>query len=178
MTVPGRLVSLLTFPGIIVHQLAHQFFCRVARLAVMDICYFRLGDPAGFVVHEDAKRYSHQIMMALGPFLACSLVGTLLCAPAAIPTIRFRSPSGVDLLLIWLGVSIAMHAFPSVEEARTLWRSISDPDTPVTVRLLGGPIVGTLYLGALGSYCCLNAIWALFLAAVLPNLVVSVLARP
>jgi hypothetical protein len=176
MRVPGRLVSLLTFPGVIVQQVARQIFSRLARVAVTDVCYFRLGDPAGFVVYEEPRRYSHQILMKLGPFFFSSVLAVALSFSAAIPALKFRSPGANDLLLIWLAMSVAMHAFPRQEEARDLWASITDPDGPLTVRLIGAPIVGLLYLGTRASDFGLNVIWAIFLAAVLPNLLVSALA--
>lgn len=44
--IPGQLIAALTFPGVIVHEMAHQLFCRLFRVAVLDVCYFRFG-PAG-----------------------------------------------------------------------------------------------------------------------------------
>jgi hypothetical protein len=44
--IPGQLIALLTFPGVIVHELGHQLMCRFLRVAVLDVCYFRVGRPA------------------------------------------------------------------------------------------------------------------------------------
>lgn len=52
MIIPGFLISILTFPGVIVHEIAHQLFCRICGVAVLDVCYFKAGNPAGYVVHE------------------------------------------------------------------------------------------------------------------------------
>lgn len=51
--IPGELISILTFPGIIVHEFAHMLFCRIRKVAVFDACYFRVGNPAGFVIKHE-----------------------------------------------------------------------------------------------------------------------------
>jgi hypothetical protein len=45
--IPGQLISLLSFPGIIVHEFAHLIFCRLRKVAILDVCYFRFDNPAG-----------------------------------------------------------------------------------------------------------------------------------
>lgn len=67
--IPGFLITILTFPGVIVHELAHQIFCRICRVAVFDVCYFKFGNPAGYVVHEHPKNAYSQILIGIGPFL-------------------------------------------------------------------------------------------------------------
>lgn len=41
------LITLVTFPGVIVHEAAHMLFCRVRRVAVLDVCFLRFEDPVG-----------------------------------------------------------------------------------------------------------------------------------
>ena len=50
--IPGWLIALVTFPGVIVHEAAHFLFCRLRRVAVFDVCYLRFGNPAGYVIHS------------------------------------------------------------------------------------------------------------------------------
>ena len=52
--IPGVLVSAVTFPGVVVHEAAHMLFCRIRGVAVLDVCFFRFGNPAGYVVHDAA----------------------------------------------------------------------------------------------------------------------------
>ena len=44
------LISLVTFPGVIVHEAAHLPFCRLRRMPVVEVCFFRVGNPAGYVI--------------------------------------------------------------------------------------------------------------------------------
>jgi MFS-type transporter involved in bile tolerance (Atg22 family) len=102
--IPGPLIALATFPGVIVHELAHQLFCRWFRIPVLTVCYF----------------------------------------------------------LIWLGVSIAMHAIPSTGDAKSMWQSVKDV-SPVT-RLLVMPIVGVIYLATIGRFFWLDLFYGIGVA--------------
>ena len=48
--IPGFLIAIVTFPGVIVHEAAHLFFCRWFKLEVYDVCFFRVGNPSGYVI--------------------------------------------------------------------------------------------------------------------------------
>ena len=153
MFVPGILISILTFPGVIVHEFAHQFFCQLLRVAVVDVCYFRVGNPAGYVIHETPRKFWHQILIAIGPFLVNSLIGAILSFPAAIHS--YFSTSGLlDTVMLWLGISIAMHSFPSSGDAHSLWQSTKQ--SPLVMRLISFPIVSLIYIGAVGSFFWLD----------------------
>ncbi len=173
--IPGEIIALLTFPGIIVHELAHQFFCRLFNIAIYDVCYFRYGNPAGFVVHEHPKTLLQHFLVSVGPFLINSILGALISAPAAISVLQFESGSLFDKLLIWLGVSIAMHAFPSIGDAVVLEESVSKNKATLIEKLLIYPAVHLIYLGSYGSIFWLDIIYGIFVAGLLPKLVISLL---
>lgn len=175
MIIPGFVIAWITFPGVIVHEIAHQLFCRFSRVAVLDVCYFRFGNPAGYVVHEIPRRHVQHILIGVGPFLVNSLLGPLIAFPAALPVLKFQAGSPLDYLLIWLGVSITMHAFPSTGDARSIWAAVRSSDVPLVTRLLTFPIVALIYLGALGSFFWLDLIYGILLAMFVPNLLVSLL---
>jgi hypothetical protein len=172
MFIPGELVAVLTFPGVIVHEAAHQLFCRFFRVAVLDVCYIRYGRPSGYVVHETATRPGQHVWISVGPFLVNTLVGALIAAPAAIPVIRFEAGDPLDYLLIWLGVSVAMHAFPSTGDAQAIRRAMKSPNTSVLTKVIAAPIVAVIYLGAAGSIFWLDAVYGVVVAMLLPNLVI------
>ena len=140
MLVPGQLISILTFPGVIVHEFAHQLFCRITRVAIFDVCYFRSGNPAGYVLHESPKKKSQQILIGIGPFLVNTLLGALIALPGAIQVIKFSSASIADYFFVWLGVSIAMHSFPSTGDAKNIWEIVKDASTPIWIKIIAAPI--------------------------------------
>ena len=84
--IPGPLIALATFPGAIVHALAHQLFCRWFRIPVLNVCYFRVGNPADFVIHEPATKSYQSVLISVGPFLVNTIIGAIVSFPAAIPS--------------------------------------------------------------------------------------------
>ncbi len=175
--IPGFIIAIATFPGVIVHELAHQLFCRLTRTAVIEVCYFQPKNPAGFVVHEIPSRPWHHLLIGVGPFLVNTVIGALIALPAALPVIKFGAGTPLDYLLIWLGVSIAMHAFPSTGDAQGIWQAVvRGKDVPLALRFLAAPLVGFILLGALGSVVWLDALYGVGVAMLVPNLIVGMMA--
>jgi len=176
MFIPGQIIALLTFPGVIVHESAHQLFCRFCRVAIFDVCYLRFENPVGYVIHEPPSKPFHHLLIGIGPFFLNSVVGLLIAFPAVIPVLRFDSGNLLDYFLIWLGVSISMHAFPSTGDAKSILEAIQKKDVPFWLKLVGTPLVGFIYLGAIGSVMWLDLAYGIGIVGVLPNLLVKLLA--
>jgi len=87
------------------------------------VVYFRVGNPAGYVVHEAPQNKLQTIMISIGPFIVNTILGALIALPAAMPVFKFDNASPLDYILVFLGVSIAMHAFPSTGDANNVWRA-------------------------------------------------------
>jgi hypothetical protein len=173
--IPGVLIAAATFPGVIVHEMAHQLFCRLCRVAIFDVCYFRIGNPAGYVIHEPPPNPYHHMLIGVGPFLLNTVLGSVIAFPAVIPVLKFGAGTTLDYLLIWLGISIAMHAFPSRGDAESMRQSLSGHPS-LLVQLVVTPVVALIYLGALGSMFWLDALYGVSVAGFLPTLLVSFLA--
>jgi len=174
--VPGIVITIVTFPGVIVHELAHQLFCRWFKVPVFEVVYFRAANPAGYVVHEVPKNKLQSIMISVGPFFVNTIVGALIALPAALPVMEFGNPGPLDFLLMYLGVSIAMHAFPSAGDANSIWQMMKQEDTPKWIKIIGYPIVGLIYLGSLGSFFWLDAIYGVAVVLLFPKLIIHFLA--
>lgn len=176
MFIPGFLISILTFPGVIVHELAHQLFCRWLKVPVFKVVYFQVGNPAGYVLHEKTDNRYKAIAIGIGPFIFNTIVGALISLPAALPVFTFHTATPFDYLLIYLGVSIAMHAFPSTGDANAIWQSLKEDRTPIWARIIGYPIVGLIYIGSLGSFFWLDALYGIGVAIGFPNLIIRLLS--
>ncbi len=174
--IPGILISIVTFPGVIVHELAHLLFCKLFRVAVYDVCYFRVGNPSGYVVHEHPRTPLQSIFISIGPFLVNTILGAIIALPAAIPVLKFDSGDIFDYVLIWLGVSIAMHSFPSTGDAKSLWASVTSPQTPFGYKIMAAPICLVIFAGAIGSFFWLDLGYGVVVALALPELVAKLLA--
>ncbi|TSD67689.1 DUF3267 domain-containing protein [Inquilinus sp. KBS0705] len=175
MFIPGFLITLATFPGIIVHELAHQLFCRWFKVPVYRVVYFKTGNPAGYVQHEIVQNKWKSMMISIGPFIINSVLGTIIAFPAALPVFKFDNGSFLDYILIYLGVSIAMHAFPSTGDANNIWQDVKNKETPFWVKIVGYPIVGLIYIGSLGSFFWLDLAYGIALAVGFPNLLIAFL---
>lgn len=174
--IPGFLISIVTFPGVIVHELAHQLFCRFMKVPVFEVCYFRFSNPAGYVVHEITEDPKSQIWISVGPFFINSILGSLISMPGSIDIIKFGDYSNpLSLFFVWLGVSIAMHSFPSTGDAQNMWKAVLDKRTPIIQKIFIAPIVGLIYICALGSVFWLDLLYGMFLAMAIPQIIIKIL---
>jgi len=121
--IPGFLVSIATFPGVIVHEAAHQLFCRISRLAVFEVCYFRWGNPAGYVVHEGTPDFYKSFLVSMGPFFVNTLLCVVFCSAAFVPIWELDVFDPLAYFFYWLGLSIGMHAFPSTTDLSHVWKA-------------------------------------------------------
>ena len=144
-------------------------------MPVFEVCYFRFENPVGYVIHEPATRHYQTVLICVGPFIINSLLAFLIGFPAALQ-FKFDDASFIDYVLVYLGVSIGAHAFPSIGDAESLWQSVMNKETPIWVKILVAPVVGFIYLGALGSFFWLDLAFGIGLALGLPYLVLKFFA--
>lgn len=176
MFIPGIVVSIVTFPGVIVHELAHQLFCRWFKVPVFEVCYFRTENPVGYVIHEQASKPYQTILISIGPFIINTLIAFLVAFPAALQ-FKFDDANFLDYVLIYLGISIGGHAFPSTGDAESLWKQVMNSgETSLITKIVVAPIVGFIYLGALGSFFWLDMFYGFAVSVGLPNLLVRFFA--
>jgi len=173
--IPGIIITIATFPGVIVHELAHQLFCRLYRVPVFKVVYFQTESPPGYVLHEKPQSKVQSVMISLGPFILNTIVGALISLPAALPVFKFNNAEPLDYLLIYLGVSIAMHAFPSRGDGDAIWNAVKDKETPLWLRIIGYPLVGLIYLGSLGRFFWLDLLYGVGVAIGLPKLIIFIM---
>ncbi|RAJ85341.1 putative zincin peptidase [Chitinophaga dinghuensis] len=175
--IPSILITILTFPGVVVHELAHQLFCRLFGVAVFEVKYFQVGNPAGYVIHEQPKNPVHQLLISIGPFFLNTILGILIAFPAILPIAQFGEPNMLDYLMIYLGVSIAIHAFPSTGDANSIWQIVvHGENTPLWLKILCFPIVVIIYIGAIGSVIWLDFAYGVGVAVFLPLWIIKLIA--
>jgi hypothetical protein len=165
---PGLIMALLTFPGVVVHEFAHLLFCVLTGTRVAKVCFFRFGNPAGYVIHErPASTWAH-ILIGVGPLFVNTALG-LAGGLAADPLAAAAGAWWAYYAVLWVAVSVAMHSFPSTGDARSIWGALWRRDAPILARLAGAPLVGLIYLGALGSIFWLDLAYGVGVAVVLPR---------
>lgn len=174
--IPGILITAVTFPGVIVHELAHQLFCRWFKVPVFQVVYFQLENPAGYVLHEKTTNKLHSVLISIGPFFINTIIAGLIALPAALPVFSFGNATFIDYLLIYLSISIAMHAFPSTGDADVIREVIAEKETPVWLKILGYPLVGLIYLGSIGSFIWLDLLYGIGIAIGFPKLIIYLIS--
>jgi len=168
--IPGSLVSLLTFPGVIVHEIAHRFFCDVAKVPVYKICYFRLGNPAGYVIHDETHNLKDAFLISIGPLLINTVLCALLTFPAVFPiTILSETEHHFTfMILMWVGFSVGMHAFPSDQDMESFLEAVKS--SKKTGVLFGVAKGFACLLGIVNSFkgIWIDAFYAFGISMILP----------
>jgi hypothetical protein len=172
--IPGFLIALVTFPGVIVHEAAHLFFCKLRRVAVFDVCYFRIGNPSGYVIHEVPDSFTSSFLIAVGPFIINSFLCVLFCLPALVPVRMFNQPDPLCYFLIWLGISIGMHAFPSTQDAKVLWQQAKKAAAKFNpLALLSFPLVILIYIANLLRILWADYLYGFAIGFVIPEMILN-----
>lgn len=159
--IPGFIITWLTFPGVIVHEFAHKLFCHWTGTPVLKVCYFRFGNPAGYVIHGRPTSVWRHILIGIGPFFVNTLAGFALGIPLALAHTDIKDLTLLSGIWFWLAVSIAMHSFPSTGDAKGIWHALWSNEAPVTARVIGSPLVVIIFLGAFGSIFWLDLIYGI-----------------
>ncbi len=145
--IPGPVIALLTFPGVIVHETGHFFFCRLFRLGVFDVCFFRFGNPAGYVIHERTDNFKALFFVSMGPFFVNTLLCMVFCTAAFLPVWELKTQDPLAYFFYWLGLSIGMHAFPSKDDLSNIWALAPEKAKHGNVlAVISLPLIAILYV--------------------------------
>src|SRR6267154_1735303 len=143
--IPGPVIAALTFPGVIIHEAGHLFFCRLFKLQVFDVCFFRFGNPAGYVVHQEIHDFRAQFFVSMGPFFANTSLCAIFCTTAFLPVWELKVFDPLAYFFYWLGLSIGMHAFPSTQDLKSMWHLVPEAAKRFNVlAIVSYPLAGLL----------------------------------
>jgi hypothetical protein len=114
----ARTIHLFGFPAVVLRTALQFAIAHRAGLAIDEINYFRVDDPAGYTVYEAPPKLGTAIAITYMPTLVLFTLAIVCLAPALTP----RSVLGLQInwvtwVQVWLGLSFAAHALPSYEEA-------------------------------------------------------------
>jgi hypothetical protein len=171
--IPGFIIAWLTFPGVMVHELAHKIFCQLTGTKVIEVCYFRFGNPAGYVAHEEPTSAWKHMLIGCGPLFVNTLMGLAMALLALPLKGSGEAAQYLYLVLMWLAISVAMHSFPSAGDAASIWAGLWRPSVSLAARVIGVPLVGFIYLGALGSVLWLDLVYGVSICMLLPEWVLA-----
>lgn len=174
--IPGNIIAALTFPGVVVHELAHFLFCRLFKVPVYQVCYFQAENPAGYVIHQEPRHWGQSALIAMGPFFLNSILGSFFAFPSVLRAFEFEGATSLaDQILIWLGISIAMHAIPSKTDIKSMWQSVSGVKAPWLAKVVIAPVAGLMHVLALGSIIWLDLLYGVCIIGLPPHILVGML---
>lgn len=169
MFIPGFIINWLTFPGVLLHELAHYRACQWREIPVGRVQWFSVTGEA-FVEHAEPRAYLDTVAISLAPFLVNTVVAVVAYAIAAAVV---GLAGGVGWLIGWLGLSFGWHAIPSKGDVDNLWDQTDDMDNWSVWTVVVTPVAVFLYiLNALRLFW-IDAIYSLLLALVVFGVVGS-----
>jgi len=114
----ARTIHLFGFPAVVLRAAIQFAVAHRAGLAIDEVTYFVVDDPAGYTVYEAPPWLGTAISIAYIPTLVLFILAILCLAPALAPRTVLELPTNwVTGVQLWLGLSFAAHALPSYEEA-------------------------------------------------------------
>jgi len=149
--------SILTAPGVVVHELAHAFFCVVSGVRIRRICLFRFNRVAGYVAHDEPRGFLSSFLISFGPLIINSYLAMWLFTKVAAPY------GWLDLFFLWLGLAVALQAIPSTGDAQSLLQNANRNILRHPLKILFYPLVLALYILNLLKRFYFDIVYAVFL---------------
>ncbi len=115
----------LLAPGIMLHEFSHHILCLLSGVKVRKVVYFRIGNPAGFVIHEEPELYRQIFAIVAGPVFINSAVSVVLFNLSLRQWARAMASDAfaVAALMALLALSVGLQAIPSRGDATNLFHS-------------------------------------------------------
>ena len=114
----ARTIHLFGYPAVVLRTSIQFTVAHRAGLAIDEVIYFRVDDPAGYTVYEAPPRLGTAIAITYVPTLVLAVLAVVCLAPALTPRVVLHLPATwVTWVQLWLGLAFAAHALPSYEEA-------------------------------------------------------------
>ena len=172
--IPGSVIGALTFPGIIVHETAHMFFCKMYKVPVFDVRFFGLDERGAYVIHGKTDSFLSTFMISMGPFFVNTLLCLLICLPAYMPFSFFDLKQPLSYFLMWFGVSIGMHAIPSNQDASNVWnQALVEIKKLNPLAVISFPLMALIYLFNLLRFFWADLIYGVAIGIGIPSLIWS-----
>ena len=114
----ARTIHLFGYPAVVLRTALQFTIAHRAGLAIDEVIYFRVDDPAGYTVYEAPPRLGTAIAITYVPTLVLAVLAVICLAPALTPrAVLHLPPTWITWVQLWLGVAFAAHALPTYEEA-------------------------------------------------------------
>jgi len=171
--IAGWVIALITFPGVILHEYGHKKFCDWTKTVVYRVKYFQFfSQTAGYVVHAEPVGLKSSFLITIGPLI----INTIICLFLPFIGLIIGMDSWFGLLLVWIGLSAGMNAFPSDTDADNFLQKVkgaSEKNTFIFYTANGFSIL--VQLANVLKFVWFDLWYAIVIALVLPNLITKIL---
>ena len=142
----------LTICGAVMRAFFEHLFLKLCRVPVEDRAYLQRNELFGHVEHKPASTFARSFCICFFPGLLVCLLGAAIALPAvlqlffvgvtpiSIVTGKVSAMFIVCAVLLYIGVSLLCHAFPTYEDALYLWEHRRQTNLAVRI-VLFVPIV-------------------------------------
>lgn len=165
-----RLLQLAVAPGVVAHEFAHALACRLTGTRIHDVCWFRLGDPAGYVVHDRAASATAGALIGLAPIVVNAGLGAAISWRPALKLLSAQHWLWSDWALAWLGFVVALRAFPSRADAKAMWDAARAARFGWAKAVLVAPLWLMVQVMSFGAKLWLDAAFAALVCLAAPAL--------
>lgn len=139
-------LMILGAPGVIVHELAHAFFCLFFGIKIYKINLFQFKQVAGYVTHGEPKSFLASFFISFGPLLVNSILSIYLFTKIVPPYNSLAESNLYNLLWLYLGIVIGLQAIPSTGDAESLLQNANHNILRNPLKLLLYPLILVLYI--------------------------------
>ena len=171
ISIPWILVTIFTFPGIVLRQIAHRFFCDLCGVPVYKVCYFRPANPSGYLINGKVNSLGKAILISFGPLILSSFLCMIITFPFVLPTFVLHSSFSNPSLWIlgWLGLSIGMHAFPNSHDLKGIYEYLEESSNSSIGNSISKVLLKPLMIiGKAGAMLFFDLAYAIVLSFILP----------
>ena len=110
-------------------------------MKIYRIKLFQFGNPAGYVEHQEPRKFYQHAFISFGPLLVNSFAAMILFAGIERPWL-----GNANAIFVWLALALGLNAIPSSGDAAALWQQSLRSVWRNPFVLLGWPLVGLLYV--------------------------------
>lgn len=171
MTIIYIITRFLTFPGALIRGLMEQLVCRTHRNVIEDNRYLRTDENCSHIEHELMQTPGSAFAVCFVPMLIQLLLAFFVSVTAMADLFYlgyFSMPMGiVDIVCLWVGFSLTVNCFPSVEDAMNMWEKLYKTSGHKFQKVIFAPGAVICYAGAFLEKYCITFITGIALTLIL-----------
>lgn len=152
MTTLYIITRFLTFPGALLRGFFEQIICRIHKIPVEDNRYLRKDELCSHIEHEFMPKTWGAFAICFIPMLTQLVLGLIISVTAAVNLLylgAFSWPlSLIDVVCLWVGISLSVNCFPSIEDAINLFDKLYHSNANIFKKIILTPGALLCYAGA------------------------------